>query len=155
MEEQHDPRGFNMLSTMKNLAKEKDMCVLATTSGGAPHCSLMAYVTDEDCSEIYMATQRNTQKYKNVLENPRVSLLIDTREDHKGPRRPDAKAMTVAGACEVIKDEAKQVLVRARILERHPHLREFLSRPDAAILCVRVASFLLLNGLTDAYFEEI
>ena len=73
-----------MLSTMKNLAKEKDMCVLATASGGAPHCSLMAYVTDEDCSEIYMATQRNTQKYKNVLENPFVSLLIDTREDHKG-----------------------------------------------------------------------
>ena len=142
-----------MLSTMKTLAKEKDMCVLATASGGAPHCSLMAYVTDQDCSEIYMTTQRNTQKYKNVLENPFVSLLIDTREDHKG--RLETKAMTVAGRCEVIEDEAKQALVRAKLVERHPHLKEFLSHPETAILCIRVASFLLLNGLTDAYFEEI
>jgi len=144
-----------MLSTMKNLAKEKDMCVLATASGGAPHCSLMAYVTDQDCSEIYMTTQRNTQKYKNVLENPFVSLLIDTREDHKGHLRYETKAMTVAGTCEVIEEEAKQALVRAKLVERHPHLKEFLSHPEAAILCIRVASFLLLNGLTDAYFEEI
>ena len=144
-----------MLSTMKTLAKEKDMCVLATASGGAPHCSLMAYVTDQDCSEIYMTTQRNTQKYKNVLENPFVSLLIDTREDHKGRLRYETKALTVAGRCEVIEDEAKQALVRAKLVEWHPHLKEFLSHPEAAILCIRIASFLLLNGLTDAYFEEI
>ena len=144
-----------MLSTMKNLAKEKDLCVLATASGGAPHCSLMAYVTDEDCAEIYMVTQKNTQKYKNLLENPSVSLLIDTREDHRGPHRPEAKAMTLTGACEVIEDESKQALVRARLLKRHPHLNAFLGHPDAAILCVRIGSFLLLDGLTDAYFEEI
>jgi general stress protein 26 len=142
-----------MLSAMKNLAKEKDLCVLATASGGAPHCSLMAYVTDQDGGEIYMVTQRNTQKYKNVLENPSVSLLIDTREDHQGQGH-EAKAMTVSGKCEVIEDEAKQAFVKAKLLERHPHLKEFLNRPDAAILCVHVASFLLLDGLTDAYFEE-
>ena len=141
-----------MLSIMKKLAREKDLCVLATTSGGEPHCSLMAYVSDHDGREIYMVTQRNTQKYKNLLENPSVSLLIDTREDRP---RLEAKAMTVSGKCEVVKDEAKQTLVRAKLLERHPHLKEFLSRPDAAILCVRVASFLLLDGLTDAYFEEL
>jgi nitroimidazol reductase NimA-like FMN-containing flavoprotein (pyridoxamine 5'-phosphate oxidase superfamily) len=144
-----------MLSTMKNLAKEKDICVLATASGGVPHCSLMAYVTDKECSEIYMATQRNTQKYKNVSENPSVSILIDTREEHKGPHRHEAKAMTVAGKCELIEGEAKKGLVRTMLLERHPHLKEFLNHPDAAFLCVRVSSFLLLSGLTDAYFEEV
>ena len=144
-----------MLSTMKNLAKEKDLCVLATTSGGAPHCSLMAYVTDEEGSEIYMATQKNTQKCKNVLGNPSVSLLIDTREDHQGPRRHEAKAMTVTGKCELVEDEAKKTFVKAKLLERHPHLKDFLNHPDGAILCVRVASFLLLDGLTDAHFEEI
>lgn len=149
-----DPRGFNMLSTMKNLAKEKDLCVLATASGGAPHCSLMAYATDEEGNEIYMATQRHTQKYKNLQENPSVSLLIDTREDHRG-RGHEAKAMTVAGKCEIIEDKAKEALVRAKLLERHPHLKEFLNLPDAAILCVRAASFLLLDGLTNAYFEEL
>lgn len=144
-----------MLSTMKNLAKGKDICVLATAAGGAPHCSLMAYATDEDCSEIYMATLRNTQKVKNLLENPSVSLLIDTREEHKGLHRREAKAMTIAGTCELIEEEAKKRLVRSMLMERHPHLNEFLNHQDAVFLCVRIASFLLLNGLTDAYFEEI
>lgn len=144
-----------MLSTMKDLARKKDLCVLATTSGGAPHCSLMAYVTDEDCSEIYMATQRNTQKYQNVMENPSVSLLIDTREDHQGPQRHEAKAMTVAGTCVPIHDEATKTLVKAHLLRRHPHLEGFLNDPDAALLCVRIASFLLLDGLTTAHFEEV
>ena len=109
----------------------------------------------EEGSEIYMATQKNTQKCKNVLGNPSVSLLIDTREDHQGPRRHEAKAMTVTGKCELVEDEAKKTFVKAKLLERHPHLKDFLNHPDGAILCVRVASFLLLDGLTDAHFEEI
>ena len=147
--------GLGMLETMKKLAKEKDICVLATVSGGKPHCSLMAYTTDEDCSEIYMATHQSTQKYRNVTENPLVSLLIDTREDHSGSRRPDAKAMTVSGVYEKMEDEHKKALARSRLLERHPYLKAFLEHPDADILCIRVISFLLLDGLTDAHFERI
>ena len=69
-----------MLAEMKALAIEKNICVLATVGGRKPHCSLMAYVTDENCTEIYMVTHKNTNKYKNLMENPSVSLLIDTRE---------------------------------------------------------------------------
>jgi len=70
-----------MLEEMKALAKQKDICVLATVSDGNPHCSLMAYATDDDCREIYMITQKGTKKYKNLIKNPSVSLLIDTREE--------------------------------------------------------------------------
>jgi nitroimidazol reductase NimA-like FMN-containing flavoprotein (pyridoxamine 5'-phosphate oxidase superfamily) len=59
-----------MLKEMKNLAKEETICVLATVNREKPYCSLMAYVTDENCEEIYMVTLRNTQKYKNLNENP-------------------------------------------------------------------------------------
>ena len=144
-----------MLEIMKRLAKQKDTCVLATVSRGTPHCSLMAYATNEDCSEIYMATLRHTQKFRNQMENPSVSLLIDTREDHRGSHRSEAKAMTVQGTCKTMTEEAKKTLARTRLLERHPHMKDFLDHPDAEILCIRIASFLLLNGLTDASFEEV
>jgi len=85
-----------MIELMKKLAKEKDICVLATVSGEKPHCSLMAYTTDDDCSEIYMATYRSTKKFK-----------------------------------------------------------EFLDHPDAEVICIKIHSFLLLDGLTDAHFEEV
>ncbi len=144
-----------MIEIMKKLAKEKDICVLATVSGGKPHCSLMAYTTDDDCSEIYMATYRNTKKFRNLMENPSVSLLIDTREEHKGSHRPEAKAMTVSGAFETLQDNQKKSRVKTRLLNRHPHLKEFLDHPDAEIICIKIRSFLLLDGLTDAHFEEI
>jgi nitroimidazol reductase NimA-like FMN-containing flavoprotein (pyridoxamine 5'-phosphate oxidase superfamily) len=105
-----------MIETMKKLAKEKDICVLATVSGDKPHCSLMAYTTDEDCSEIYMATHKSTQKFRNLMENSSVSLLIDTREEHKGSKRHEAKAMTVSGVFERLEDNQKNAWARARLL---------------------------------------
>ena len=144
-----------MIQLMKKLAKEKDICVLATVSGAKPHCSLMVYATDEDCSEIYMVTHRSTRKFKNLVENPSVSLLIDTREEHKGPRRPEAKAMTVSGTFERLGDNQKKMQVKARLLGRHPHLKEFLDHPDAELICIKIRSFLLLDGLTNAHFEEV
>lgn len=144
-----------MIEIMKKLAKEQDICVLATVSGEKPHCSLMAYVTDDDCREIYMATHRGTKKFMNLMENPSVSLLIDTREEYKGPLRPEAKAMTVSGAFERLEDAQKKVSAKARLLDRHPHLKEFMDHPDAEVICIKIRSFLLLDGLTDAHFEEI
>lgn len=140
---------------MKVLAKQKDMCVLATVSGGNPHCSLMAYATDDDCREIYMVTQKGTKKYKNLIENPSVSLLIDTREEQAASRPLQAKALTIAGLFQEIDDEGKKRLARARLLERHPHLAGFLDQADAELFCIKVTSFLLLNGLTEAHFEAV
>lgn len=144
-----------MIELMKKLAKEKDICVLATVSGEKPYCSLMAYTTDDDCSEIYMATHRATRKFKNLMENPAVSLLIDTREEHKGSHRPQAKAMTVSGVFERLKNNQKEAWAKAGLLNRHPHLREFLANPDAEVICIKIRSFLLLDGLTNAHFEEV
>lgn len=102
-----------------------------------------------------MATHRATKKFKNLLENASVSLLIDTREEHKGSHRPEAKAMTVSGAFERLENYQKKAWARARLLGRHPHLKEFLDHPDAEVICIKIHSFLLLDGLTDAHFEEI
>ena len=144
-----------MLERIKSLVKEKDICVLATVSGDKPHCSLMAYVTDDDCREIYMVTHRESRKYENLMKNRSVSLLIDTREEHAGSRLPEAKALTVSGTFMKIDDKDKKIQVRSKLVERHPHVKEFLDHPDAEIFCIRVESFLLLNGLTDAHYETV
>jgi len=140
---------------MKALAKQKDICVLATVSGGNPHCSLMAYATDEDCREIYMVTGKGTKKYKNLIENPSVSLLIDTREEQAVSRPLQAKALTIAGLFQEIDDQGKKRLARARLLERHPHLAGFIDQTDTELLCIKATSFLLLNGLKEAHFETV
>jgi nitroimidazol reductase NimA-like FMN-containing flavoprotein (pyridoxamine 5'-phosphate oxidase superfamily) len=144
-----------MLDTMQALVKEKDMCVLATASNNRPHCSLMAYVADDACTEIYMVTLKDTKKYRNLQENPRVSLLIDTREEDRGSRRPQAKALTVTGLFEQIRDENMRRQIREALIRRHAQLEGFANHPDAEVFSIRIHSFLLLDGLTHASFETV
>ena len=86
------------------------------------------------------------------MENQFVSLLIDTRETSP---RSKAKALTVAGECTVIEGEKKRQKVRSKLLAIHPHLSEFINHSEAQILCVRIHSFLLLNGLQEAHFQSV
>jgi nitroimidazol reductase NimA-like FMN-containing flavoprotein (pyridoxamine 5'-phosphate oxidase superfamily) len=141
-----------MLAEMKTLARHKNMCVLATVAGQKPYCSLMAYVTDENCEEIYMVTQRNSTKYKNMLQNPAVSLLIDTRE--KAPSS-QAKALTVEGIFCKIENAETRKQVTAKLLQTHPHLEIFMQHPEADVFCVKIRSFLLLDGLQQAHFKTV
>lgn len=144
-----------MIDKMKALMKQKDICVLATVSDSKPHCSLMAYTTDDECREIYMVTDRLTKKYSNLMKNPAVSLLIDTRDEHTGPTRLKGKALTVTGVFQEIRDKTRKDLIREKLMERHPHLRAFASQPDVEVISIEVQSLLLLEGLTDSYFEQV
>ena len=144
-----------MHQKIKELIGSNDVCVLATVAGAVPHCSLMSYAATEDGREIYMITHKNTKKYKNLEENSGVSLLIDSRETDRGENRNRAKALTVTGTYERVEDELKKGEIRRRLLDRHPHLKDFIEDPQARFILVRVKAFQLLEGVSDAYFEEV
>ena len=144
-----------MLEKMQAIVKGNDLCVLATVSEGRPHCSLMSYISDEEGRQIYLISQKQTRKYINLVENPTVSLLIDTREKEKGQRRIYIKALTVSGEFQTINDLGKKDLIRAKFLKRHSHLTGFLSDPGAEIFSIKIKSFQLLDGVKDAFFETM
>lgn len=147
--------GDSMLEKMKGLVKGNDLCVLATVSEGKPHCSLMSYISDEEGHEIYLISHKKTKKYTNLMENPTVSLLIDSREEEKGQRRIDVKALTVSGEFQTINDPVKKGLIREKFLKRRPHLIDFLNDSGAEIFSIKIKSFQLLEGVKDAFFETI
>jgi nitroimidazol reductase NimA-like FMN-containing flavoprotein (pyridoxamine 5'-phosphate oxidase superfamily) len=144
-----------MLEKMKELVKANDLCVLATVSEGRPHCSLMSYISDEEGREIFLISHKGTKKYANLIGNPRVSLLIDTREEEKGQRRIYIKALTVSGEFQTINDPVKKGLIREKFLNRHPHLIDFLNDPGAEIFSIKTKAFQLLDGVKNAFFETI
>ncbi|NTV43193.1 MAG: pyridoxamine 5'-phosphate oxidase family protein [Syntrophaceae bacterium] len=144
-----------MLKKMKKIVKDKDVCVLATVMDNVPHCSLMSYVPDRDCREIYMMTQKGTKKFRNLVANRTVSLLIDTREEDCGADRARIKALTVSGVFKTIGDKAKKKLVRQKLLKKHPQLKPFAEDPDAEVFAVKVKTLQLLDGVKTSYFEKI
>jgi len=144
-----------MIERIKRLISESDMCVLATCHQGRPHCSLMAYVADEKGATIYMATRKETNKYKYLVENPQVSLLIDTRTEKGLEKRAEVQALTISGTCTPIEDAVQAAVIRRQIVAHHPHLKALAEHPDAAIIGVRLESFLLLDGALTAHHATL
>ncbi|MCF8040504.1 MAG: pyridoxamine 5'-phosphate oxidase family protein [Desulfarculaceae bacterium] len=141
-----------MLENMLEFIRENDTCVLATSKGREPHTSLMAYLPGEQGRMIYLITSAETLKYRNILANPQVSLLIDDRLAGE-PSRP-VKALTVVGVCAPA-PETKQEALKARFAARMPHLAGITADPAAKVLVVAVRSLQLLAGPTESSFVEL
>ncbi len=137
-----------MRDDIKTLIENRRHCVLATSAEGLPYCSLMAYATEKDCTRFIMATHRQTRKFKNFSRNPRVSLLIDSRET------PTPQALTIEGRGEEIVTEPDRKAAADLLLTDHPGLASFVRHPQAAFIRVKAESAVFLNGLTDAYHEK-
>jgi nitroimidazol reductase NimA-like FMN-containing flavoprotein (pyridoxamine 5'-phosphate oxidase superfamily) len=143
---------IDMRGDIKKMISENKVCVMATVSEGAPHCSLMSYATDNECHEIYMATLKDTKKYRNLIANPTVSLLIDTRDsDAKGKTR----ALTVTGVFQAIDNDKRIAEIREDLIKKHPDLMDFFNNPDARIVLIKATSLQLLDSVTDSYFEQL
>ena len=138
-----------MREEIQSLLRSRRYCVMATAADNQPYCSLMLYTVNADCTRIFLCTQGHTRKYRNLEENPRVSLLIDSRD------QPRPQALTVEGVAEAFAGDPERQQVRDAMLTAHPELRTFLDSPDAALICIRVNSVVFLNGLTDAIREQV
>lgn len=143
-----------MIDRMKELLKTRDMCVLATCSDNKPHCSLMGYITDEPIERVYLVTLKSTRKYRNLMQNSQVSLLVDTRSEHGGLRE-NIQALTVSGTCAPVDEGEHKDAVFRRFSRAHPHLSGLLNDPDMVLLCLRIESFLLLQGPLEAHFVQV
>lgn len=130
-----------------------DLLVLATVGPGGPHTSIMAYVASPDGREAWMATAAGSRKWDNIMADPRVSLLIDDRD--RAEERDAITALTVTGQHIPVTTKEDEVAIRAALLDRHPGLTVFLDGPGPRLIRIRVSSFLLLSGRTEAYYHDL
>jgi nitroimidazol reductase NimA-like FMN-containing flavoprotein (pyridoxamine 5'-phosphate oxidase superfamily) len=78
-----------------------EICRLATCSNGKPHVVPVAYIFLN--GYFYIATDYNTKKFKNIMRNRNVCLVIDTYKPNR--------AVMIEGIAEIIEhgDEFKHV----------------------------------------------
>ena len=141
-----------MLDTIKELIRQNDLCVLATIGPQGPHTSLMAYTASSDATRMFLVTPKNTLKYQNMVRDPRVSLMIDSRNKAS---RQEIRALTVSGHGAEVADPETIKDLRDAFAVRHPHLKRLLEEPDVAWISVRVDSFQLLDGVHDAHHLQL
>lgn len=141
-----------MRSDIQKIISENKVCVMATVADGVPHCSLMSYATDNECHEIYMATLKDTKKYRNLIANPTVSLLIDTRD---ASPKDKTRALTVTGVFQNVDNDKKIKEIREALIKKHPDLNDFFNNTDACIVLIRATALQLLDSVTNSYFEKV
>jgi nitroimidazol reductase NimA-like FMN-containing flavoprotein (pyridoxamine 5'-phosphate oxidase superfamily) len=137
------------------LIRNQGTCVLATASQNRPHCSLMAYSTNHSCDEIYLITPRDSKKYKNMLENPAVSLLIDTRQNTSNQDHNEIIALTVSGRFQEIIGDSEQERIRKELSRRHPELENFFENPESKPVKIIIESIMFLEGPDKLHYGVI
>jgi len=76
-----DRRGeIRLGDTAKELLSQASLAVLATIGeGGAPHATAMW--VDIEGERVVMATTKDTQKYRNLVRDPRVCVTVVSRDN--------------------------------------------------------------------------
>jgi len=134
---------------LRDLLASQRLAVLAThDDDGQPYASLMAFAATDDLKQLLIPTARSTRKYANLVADPRVALLIDSRSNQSADIHR-AVAVTVMGEAEEIEGTERDRLVNL-YLSKHPHLEEFVRSPSCALIRVRVARYYLVSK-----FQEV
>jgi nitroimidazol reductase NimA-like FMN-containing flavoprotein (pyridoxamine 5'-phosphate oxidase superfamily) len=129
--------------------------VLSTLSNQQPYSNLVAFAVSDDLRQIIFATNRDTQKYRNILSNNKIALLIDNRSNSQSDFTR-ALAITVIGIAKELNGEGRDDLVQS-YLNKHTSLKEFLNTPDTAIINVQVTDYILarFEGANRIRIDEI
>jgi len=110
----------------------------------------MTYFLIDDLSVLYLVSTRESRKYQNLLTNPRVSFLVDTRQKLGTSATENIISITYEGLFQPLADsETKNV--KANLFKDHGELTEIFNNPDAVVFAIKLKSFLLLDGPVDSY----
>lgn len=130
------------------LLASQQLAVLSTQRDGQPYSSLMAFAFTPELANILVATGKSTRKHQNLVQESRVSLLIDNRANSANDFHT-AMAVTVIGKAQHI-EAAERPEFAKLYLKRHPYLEQFLTSKTTAFVKIAVSHYVVV-----AHFQEV
>jgi general stress protein 26 len=125
---------------LRTIFDEQMLGVLATSmdTTDPPYINLVAFVHTPDLKNLIFATNRDTKKFSNIRNNPKISMLVDNRGNNPADFK-NAVAVSVFGFAEEITSDQDQFL--ALYLSKHPYLENFVQSPKCALLKFKVEEY--------------
>ncbi len=112
--------------------------VLATAADNQPYTSMVAYALTPDGKGVVFITPRKSLKFRSMLRNRRVSLLIDSRTNTPKDYL-DAESITVLGDAIPIKRGGRWNNLAQVLTSKHPNLREVMDSPETRLILVEMS----------------
>lgn len=144
----------NLFVLIKRILKLQRFAVLATQSDGQPYSNLVAFAETDDLNILFFVTGRNTRKYINSQKSKKAAILIDNRTNQSSDLN-DAVAVTAVGSVEEV-SAGDKVYFSSIYLAKNPELKEFLEKPENALMKVRVKDYIVatFKGVTRFQVSE-
>ncbi|WP_050738500.1 pyridoxamine 5'-phosphate oxidase family protein [Acetobacterium bakii] len=139
-----------MLEKVEKILRENTLCVLCTEGGGKPYCSLMTYIPNDDLRVLYMVSTLASRKFKNLLANPRVSVLVDTRQNPGASPEEKIASVTFEGSFQPLAASEMQ-RIKTHLADDHLELNAILENPNCVVFSIKLNSYLLLDGPIDSF----
>jgi heme iron utilization protein len=133
---------------LKDLFSSQPLAVLATQGEGQPYGNLVAFAATEDLKGLLFATARGTRKFANIIMDPRIAMVMDSRTNEKADFQR-AVAVTATGIAEEAESEERDHLLKLYLL-KHPHLKKFVNSPNTALLRIKVDTYYVVRK-----FQEV
>ncbi|MBF0302746.1 MAG: pyridoxamine 5'-phosphate oxidase family protein [Desulfamplus sp.] len=140
---------LNTKALVDETLKSVKLAVLATEHDGQPHTSLVAITPIEDCRRLVFATYRNTLKYQNLKDNPKVAVFINGMGN-----KESEVVLTAVGKAEDVRFSEKNKYLNAH-RKRHPELDDFLNSSDCALICITIKLYQVVRGINDIIWWSI
>lgn len=137
----------DLRQTLKDTLATQRFGVLATHGQGQSYGSLVAFAETGDLKQLVFATQRESRKFSNLVSDPRVALVIDSRSNSDSDLK-NAVAITALGPAHEAAGGERERLARV-YLAKHPGLAEFIGSPEMAVCSVQVEDYVV------ARFDEV
>ena len=127
------------ITDLKELLNSQKLAVLATQSDDGPHESLVAFSCSDDARRLFLMTHRQTRKYRDIIGNPRIAMLIDNRSNRDSDFE-QATAITAKGVAKELNGDARDKWL-ATYLKKHPQLTDFARLPEVALIKIEVTDY--------------
>jgi nitroimidazol reductase NimA-like FMN-containing flavoprotein (pyridoxamine 5'-phosphate oxidase superfamily) len=140
--------------SIQKLLSTIGFAVLATESAGQPHTSLIAVTLADDGQRLIFATYRKTRKFSNLMQNQRVSVLVDGRV-RENPSSPSTNfVLSAIGRVQEVNATTRPRLLHAH-LQRHPDLLTFTQAADCVLLEVVVEAYQVVRDIDNVTWWQV
>jgi nitroimidazol reductase NimA-like FMN-containing flavoprotein (pyridoxamine 5'-phosphate oxidase superfamily) len=124
---------------LHDLLARQNFGVLCTQGEGHPYGTVVCFAASDDLSRIWFSTTRSTRKFVHIQDDNRVAFVIDNTLNRPSDLF-EAVAATGTGHARELTG-AEREAASERYLAKHPHLKEFATSPNCALVEVSIETF--------------
>ena len=132
---------------LRQLLRQQTIAALGTLHRGEPYVSMVPFALDEGAPEFLIHVSGLSPHTRDMLEHPRVSLLVVAPDDGG---RPQARATVQGEAAPLDAGSARHAAAKALYLQRFPEAVDTFALADFSLFAIRPEAVRFIGGFAQA-----